>query len=406
LAVCTVDHRDIYLGRYGTEESKARYDQLLAEWLSNNRRLPARPGKLEDGLSVTELCDKYWQHVETYYRRPDGSPSGEQNSMKYSLRALRYLYGDMPARSFGAAELKAVRQLFIDGYTHPRYGEQRAICRNQINARIKRVRRAIRWAVGEKLIPSGWIDGEGRIVSILDELRAVEPLKLGRSKAKESAPVLPVARAVVEATLPSLRPMLADMVRLQLESGMRPGELVQIRPIDIDMTGTGEVWLYVPNRHKTQHHGHTRCIALGPKCKEIIRRHLTTNVEEFLFSPRRLMEERAATLRAKRKSKVQPSQQNRKKAKPQKQPGDRYTTLSYGRSLSEAIKRYNQGKPESERLPHWHLHQLRHLKAQELKREFGLDQARACLGHHSPAITEHYATLDTAKAAEVMAKIG
>jgi hypothetical protein len=34
----------------------------------------------------------------------------------------------------------------------------------------------------------------------------------------------------------------------------------------------------------------------------------------------------------------------------------------------------------------------------------GLDVARAVLGHKSPIITEHYATLDVAKAAEVMAK--
>ena len=54
----------------------------------------------------------------------------------------------------------------------------------------------------------------------------------------------------------------------------------------------------------------------------------------------------------------------------------------------------------------WHPHQLRHTRAMELKREAGLDVARAVLGHRSPIITEHYATLDVAKAAEVMARIG
>jgi hypothetical protein len=42
----------------------------------------------------------------------------------------------------------------------------------------------------------------------------------------------------------------------------------------------------------------------------------------------------------------------------------------------------------------------------ELKREAGLDVARAVLGHRSPVLTEHYATLDTVKAVEVMAKLG
>ncbi|HZV05239.1 MAG TPA: tyrosine-type recombinase/integrase [Gemmataceae bacterium] len=118
------------------------------------------------------------------------------------------------------------------------------------------------------------------------------------------------------------------------------------------------------------------------------------------------MEERAAALRSARKNKVQPSQKCRKKRRPKKRPGERYTPQSYGRAVAEAIKRYNRGRSEAEQIPHWHPHQLRHQRALELKREAGLDVARAVLGHRSPAITEHYATLDTAKAAAVMEKLG
>ena len=56
--------------------------------------------------------------------------------------------------------------------------------------------------------------------------------------------------------------------------------------------------------------------------------------------------------------------------------------------------------------PKWHPHQLRHNAATRLRREFGLDVARAVLGHSSPVVTEVYAELDQAKAAEAMAKIG
>ena len=41
-------------------------------------------------------------------------------------------------------------------------------------------------------------------------------------------------------------------------------------------------------------------------------------------------------------------------------------------------------------LPPWHLHQLRHTKATEIRREVGLDAARAVLGHRSPAVAEVY----------------
>jgi integrase len=118
------------------------------------------------------------------------------------------------------------------------------------------------------------------------------------------------------------------------------------------------------------------------------------------------MEERAASLRANRKTKVQPSQQNRRKCRPKKKPGDNYSVTAYAAAIRTAIKRHNRGKPEADHIPHWHPHQLRHLRALELKPEAGLDVARAVLGHRSPVITEHYATLDIAAAARVMARLG
>ena len=54
----------------------------------------------------------------------------------------------------------------------------------------------------------------------------------------------------------------------------------------------------------------------------------------------------------------------------------------------------------------WHPHQLRHNTATRLRRKFGLDTARAVLGHSSLVITEVYAELDQAKASEAMGKIG
>jgi integrase len=238
----------------------------------------------------------------------------------------------------------------------------------------------------------------------LHALQAVPGLKLGRTEARETEPVRPVSRAVVEDTLPLLRPMQADMVRLQLETGMRPGELVVMRACDIDMTGP--VWLYRPRSHKTQHHGHERIVPIGPKGQEIIRRYLATDLQACLFQPRLNMQERARTLRRNRKTPVQPSQRDRRKKHPKRGPGDHYTTDQYRRAVAEGIERHNAGKPEAERIPHWFPHQLRHLRALELKREFGLDVARAVLGHRDVNISEHYATLDAAKGIEAMARIG
>jgi len=384
--------RDVLLGRHDTKASKEEYKRVVLDWEANERRLPGA-APVED-LTIAELIRRYWQHVEVYYRHDDGTPTGEVQAMRYALRPVNYLHGQTEARDFGPSRLKAIRELMVRGYDHAKYGQQQPICRTRINAQVKRIRRMFKWAVENELVAA----------SVHQALCAIAPLKRGRTEAKESKPVLPVARAVVEETLPILRPILADMVSLQLETGMRPGEMVVLRACDLDMTGP--VWLYRPATHKTAHHGHERVVPIGPKGKEIIRRHLTTDTQAYLFSPRKLMEERAEALRASRKTRVQPSQQNRRRRRSKKKPGERYAVTSYAQAIRKAIQRHNRSKPEAEHIPHWHPHQLRHLRALELKREVGLDVARAVLGHRSPVITEHYATLDVARAAEAMQRLG
>jgi integrase len=389
-AVVTLNGRDIYLGKHGTKQSKDAYRQKIAEWSAGGGQLP----DVKAAITVAKVIKLFWEHARKHYCHADGTPTNEIEQIRYALRPLNHLYGTLPASQFSPLKYKAVRQLMIEGYKHPRYGDQSPLSRGVVNQRMARVKHVFKWGVGEEIVPA----------SVHHGLLAVRGLQRGRTEAYEAPGVQPVARVVVEDTLPILWPTLADMVILQAETGMRPGELVQMRPCDIDMTGA--TWLYQPPQHKTQHHGHKRTIAIGPKAQEIIRRHLGTDTQAPLFRPIKVMEERAVTLRLHRKTKVQPSQQNRKKSNPKKLPGMQYTTNSYGRAIADAIKRHNKDKPEAEHIPHWHPNQLRHLRALELKRQFGLDVARAVLGHSKPIMTEHYAGIDVATAAEVMGKVG
>jgi integrase len=399
--------RDVLLGKYDSPESHATYERVILEWSLRGRR-PA-PAK-EEALSVNEVMLAYWQHVQTYYRRADGSPTTEVNNIRLALRPLKSLYGTVAASEFDALGLEAVREQMIrDGH-----------CRNRVNKDVARIKRCFRWAGSKKLVPS----------SVYHDLATVEGLHAGRSEARETDRVQPVARSVVETTLTVMTATLADMVRLQLLSGMRPGEVCGMRATNIDMIG--DMWIYRPEQHKTRHHGHVRAIPLGPRCREIVRRHLKVNVQDFLFSPRDAAAEFRAELRRTRKTKVQPSQQDRSKAKPKRQPGDRYTTSSYANAIADAcakafpppphllpriketkkeflarLSAEEKGELKAWRKAHrWHPHQLRHTRAQELKREAGLDVARAQLGHQSVGETEHYAQLDISKAAELMARIG
>jgi integrase len=381
---------------------------VLSEWEANGRRLACGAG---DDLTIKELIAAFWRRVEEYYRRADGSPTHEVRDYAMSLRPLKHLYGSKPATEFGPLALKAVRQLLIKGYDHPKYGKQPSLSRGVVNQRIARIKRMVAWAVENELVPA----------SVYHGLQAVRGLKRGRSEARETDAVKPVPVGFVNAVLPFMRPQVAAMVELQLATGMRPGEVVIMRGIDLDTSGA--VWLYTPPAHKTAYRGHSRVIAIGPKGQSVLRPWLRLNVEQHLFSPRDAVEDLHSKRRQARRSKITPSQAARKpKATARRKPGDRYSVTSYGRAIARSIELANgaracgpcKRKDPTQRceacrasaIPHWHPHQLRHTKATEIRRAAGLDAARAVLGHTSPVVTEVYAELDIATAAEVMAKIG
>ncbi len=377
-AVVTIHGRDHYLGPYGSPESRAEYDRRVAEWLASGRLRVAsadpRPGT---SLSVVELILAYMAHAETYYRRPDGSLSPEVDDIKAAMRPLKRLYGATLAAEFGPLALRAYRDGVI----------RAGLARPTVNAYVSRIRRLFKWAVANELVPP----------SVHHALSAVDGLRRGRSIAPEPAPIRPVAEDVVEATLPFLAPPVVAMVRLQLLTGMRPGEVTAMRTRDLDRTGA--VWSYRPEHHKTAHHGIARTIFLGPKAQEILRPALKVDPDAFLFSPAEAMEWRSEERRRARKSPMTPSQAARRpKASPDRAPGERYTTSSYGRAIAYAATKAG--------VEQWGPNRLRHTAATRLRREYGLDAAKAILGHRLVETTQVYAEIDAAKAAEIMALVG
>ncbi|MFO0964765.1 MAG: site-specific integrase [Gemmataceae bacterium] len=377
--------QDVYLGKHDTPQSRAEYARVITLWIAQGQHLPDQGGP-EGDVTVNELIERFWKHAEVYYRPQDGKPAGEQMEFKMALRPLKFLFGHLPARDIGPKRLDAVRTLLINGYEHPEFGVQRALCRGVVNHRIARIKMCFKWGVQQELVPG----------SVYHALQAVAGLRKGHCQARETEPVKPVPRAFVDATIEKAPPVIADMIRLQLATGMRSGELIVMRAIDIDTTGA--VWLYKPEKHKTAHHGHRRVIPIGGKGQEILRRYLKADLYAPLFSPSDGERSRYWSLRIKRKTPVQPSQRNRRKLQPKRKSGDRYTVESYRRAITRAAKKAN--------VPHWHPHQLRHTRATEIRRQFNIDAAKAVLGHRSAAITEVYAELDQALAVEVMAEIG
>jgi integrase len=392
--------RDILLGTFGTRESRAEYARVISEWEATGRRLHHQTGASKD-VTINELILGFWPHAEQHYRHADGTPTGEIHTFRMAFRLLKEMYGHTRAAAFGPLALKALRERFITQpvttrikKTNPGTGKRTwtlkvlrvGLARGVVNQRIGRIRRLFSWGVENELVPS----------SVLEGLRAVRGLQRGRSAARETAKVRPVSLALVEDTLPHLSPTIADMLRLELFTGMRSGEVCIMRACDIDMTGS--VWLYRPAHHKMAHRDLGRVVPLGPRAQEIVKRYLKPKMDAYLFSPRDSVQAFREKRRAARRSKVQPSQVSRKKRNPKRFPRDRYDVLAIGHAIRRACDKHN--------LPRWHPHQLRHAAATAMRREFGLDATRAVLGQHAPQITEHYAELDIGKAVEVARGLG
>ena len=213
-------------------------------------------------LTVSELILRYYLFAESYYQK-DGKPTSELTSIRLALGPLRKLYGHTPAEDFGPRDYKLVREELL----------RKSLSRKYINDCMGRIRRMFRWAVEDERVS----------VTVYQSLLAVPGLKRGRSEARESRVVLPVTEADFEATLPHLPPVVADMARLQRLTGMRPQEICLLRPRDLDRSD--EIWEYRPQRHKTQHHGRSRVIFIGPRGQEILMPYLLRADEDHCFSP-------------------------------------------------------------------------------------------------------------------------
>jgi integrase len=398
-AFVIIDGRKHYLGGYGSQESKDRYDQLIGEWIANGRRaapstvVGASDAAPTSRTTVSEVVLRYWTHAQTYYRKPDGTPTSEVNTLKQALKPLRRLYGLTPVADFGPLALKAVREAMIE----------QSWCRRYVNQQIARLKQMFKWVVENELAPP----------SVFHAVVAVGGLRKGRSEVRESEPVRPVADILVEQVLPHLPPQVRAMVELQRLTGMRPTEVCTIRGCDLDRSRA--VWFYRPADHKTAHHGHERRVPIGPRAQEILRPFIRFEGSAYLFSPVEAEARRHEQQRESRRSPMTPSQAGRRpKTDPKRTPGKRYTRTSYGRAIRRACDRAfsapdgatGEGLRKWRKEHRWHPHQLRHTAATQIRREFGLEAAQVVLGHKTAAITQIYAERDEQVAAEVMSRIG
>ena len=373
-AVVTIAGRDFYLDPHGTKASKLEYDRLVAEWLAGGRMANVSP--LSGDITVAEVMAGYLRFAKERYVK-NGLPTSEQDGIRAALRPVKELYSKQPASTFGPLALKAVRARMVSA----------GMSRTTVNQNTGKIVRMFKWAASEELLPA----------VIPQSLLTVTGLRKGHTAARETAPISPAKDVDIEATLPHLSNIVADMVRLQRLTGMRPGEVCIVRPIDIDRSAN--VWTYRPESHKTEHHERERVVYIGPQGKQILASYLFRDESTYCFSPRERERLRNASRRENRQSPMTPSQAARKpKRNRDRKPGDCYLPNSYRLAIKRACLKAQ--------VPVWRPNQLRHTAATEIRREFGLEAAQAILGHASANITQVYAERDSEKARRIAGEVG
>ncbi len=389
----TGKRRDYWLGEFGSRQSKERYHRLLAAWEAEGRALPDQRDdppasrSVVGDFTVAEVVGKFWTHCKRTYVRDEGV------SFKIALRLLRAHYGSDPAASFGPMRLRALREAMIIGdanATPPR----RPWSRSYINAQVKRIQRMFRWAASHELIPP----------SVPHGLATIEALRRGRSEARETKGVGPVPLELVEAVKPHVSRQVAALIDLQLLTGARPGELIDLRAIDIDTRS--DPWKANLRAHKTAHHGKSRTVYFGPRAQGVLARFLAERpVDAPLFSPREAERERYAARGTHRRKPTE-------EAATARRIGDVYTVSSYRRAIQYACDAAfpvpdGEDSDAWRKARRWHPNQLRHTAATEIRRAFGLEAAQLVLGHSSALVTDAvYAERDESKVAEVLRKVG
>lgn len=325
-AVVTLCGQDHYLGPHGSEQSVREYDRLIAEWLAHERQplISRRPAA--ERPTVNHVILAFWNHAKVHYRKTDGSATSELNCYQLALRPLRRLYGKVAAEEFGPAALKAVREHMISlGWT-----------RRSINNQVRRIRHVFKWAAGEEMIDA----------SIHAALTTVPPLQRGRCQARETSRIRPVPEALIEGVEPFVSPQVWALIQLQLHTGARPGELVQLRKRDINTAL--DIWQYRPTHHKTAHHDHERCIHFGPRAQTILQPFLADRDDDaYLFSPGEAEAHRRAVQHAGRRTPLscgnRPGTNRRaRRARPATATPRRATA---GRFTGPAIRRFRRAGP-------------------------------------------------------------
>lgn len=381
--------------RFGkcSEVSKSEAYALYHRWI--NEEFSHKPA-VQDGSAgraylIADLCKDYSEVCRKKYVRKDGTLSTHISQVESSLNAMIRAFGDLPVDAVGSPELTKIVEAM------PKHKMRRMggplLTYGTVNARLKIIKQMYRWARAR-----GLVDRNTAV-----DISLTEPLKKNSGLADKPRDVKPVSEMILDFTLAHCPPTVKDMINLQLVTGMRSGEMVQMRPCDIDVSDK-TCWVYVPRTHKTERHGKDRNIYIGARGQEILQPYLNKRgLTDSIFLPADAHRER---LEMNGKPNVMAYQMSRSRFK----PGRAYDKDTYRNAVQRACDRAFDAdgmKRAKRNYSHrWWPHQLRHNFATMVRMEAGVEAASALLGHSSLSTTEIYAEKSAKLGKDTIRRVG
>lgn len=376
---------EVYLGVHGSPQSWTRYREELARWQAQGEKAPLPHSEAE---LVQHVIAAHVAHIREEVKAGHLSEFAERDCMA-AYAALLRLHGSTPVSLFGPRQFRDVGQAMLAGswlnaeekVARQKNGNALTCSRKTVNHRMRRIRKAFKWSASQELVA----------LEVYQRLTTVDGFRVSAEVEEEVEPVDP---ETVEKTLAHLGPVVGAMVRLQLLTGMRPGEVCALTASQIHRDGLKvegvPIWVYRPTHDKQSHRRKPVPIALGPKAQQVIEPFMGRS--GFLFSPLEEMEAIAQKRHAEARF-------------PRKRKGFQNRTFTDGYTIQKYYTRIRR-VCAAQGIPHWHPNQLRHTAEVNVERAFNLDAARAVLRHRDAKTTTRYGIIDLQKAAEVAAKIG
>ena len=242
-AVVSIHGKDFYLGKYGSPESKERYQKIL-----------------QSQSSFQRLAEQYLAYAEGYYRG-----GKEWLRIKRAFELFHQAVETIPAGQISKSHLRKFQRFLVD----------QSVCRRYINQLVGCLLRGVKWLASNDLLePNRYHD-----------LRLVPSLRAGRSPAPDYPDIGPAPMSSIASVLRLLHPLQATLVQVQLLLGCRPDEILQMRLQDIDRSQ--QPWVYRPTQHKNKYRGHQRLIYIGPEAQRLLQPWLTSDFE-FVFCPQKI----------------------------------------------------------------------------------------------------------------------